>query len=790
MSLSKIIFPVFAACLLSACGGDQPNPEPDGGSSSSSSHSSNSSSSSSGGPISALAVLNPGNLGPAGALDRHEISLPVQMRITEDGRRLERGGFFKSDFFDDTVVETIYIDFPNNNWQQQLEQNQPSSTDIGATVRYKDQVFEDVGIRYRGMTSYMMSGEKKSFSVDLEWRHDDQDIGGYNEFKLNNAFGDPSAMRQVLYSHLGSMNHPMAQAAFVQVVVNGRNFGLYWKVQKNDRRHAREWLLDRDATRWRAEPPGGGAFGGGFGGGGFGGGGFGGGGFGGGGFGGGGFGGGGFGGGGFGGGGFGGGGDFGSIFGAGTSSLNDHGPNGSAYENYYTIKGTPRVDNPWQDLANAAHTLGNAHPEYLIDEVGQFLDIDAALWFLATENMFVDEDGYINKGGMDYYVYFDVATGRIMPIEYDGNEILYSNQVSSWGPFHKADNADYPLLNVLLNHPELRQRYLAHYRTLMEYGLNENYVLAKIDEYFDLIEPFVADNTAVREYSYQEFLSGVQQLRSYFQSRRNFLNSNGDLNTTGLTISDVIDSVDGADFARPRQDQSVRVSARVSGNSGVRAVYLYYGTGLAGTFNKVAMSDQGGGIYAADIPPQIAGDYVRYYIEAIANNSAGTASYNPARAEHDVYIYQVRVAEDIAHPVVINEFMSSNRTVAADEDGDYDDWVELYNNSNQPYDLSGYHMSDKEHEITRWTFPSGTVIPANGYLIVWLDNKDKVDTGLHTNFSLARGGEALYLVTPDLQFADRVVYGEMDHDTSYARIPNGTGDFEVRINPSFNAANN
>lgn len=202
------------------------------------------------------------------------------------------------------------------------------------------------------------------------------------------------------------------------------------------------------------------------------------------------------------------------------------------------------------------------------------------------------------------------------------------------------------------------------------------------------------------------------------------------------------------------------------------------------------MSDQGGGIYAADIPPQIAGDYVRYYIEAIANNSAGTASYNPARAEHDVYIYQVRVAEDIAHPVVINEFMSSNRTVAADEDGDYDDWVELYNNSNQPYDLSGYHMSDKEHEITRWTFPSGTVIPANGYLIVWLDNKDKVDTGLHTNFSLARGGEALYLVTPDLQFADRVVYGEMDHDTSYARIPNGTGDFEVRINPSFNAANN
>ena len=760
MTCFRILLPFIFGCTLTACGGDGRNDPPLTGSSA------NSVSSTPATPN--TGVLNPGNVGPNGAVDVHEISLPKQMRITEDGRRLERGGFFKSEFFDDTVVETMYIDFPSDNWQNQLAQNRESRNDLGATIRYKDEEFYDVGIRYRGMSSYDQSGEKKSFSVDLEWMHDDQEIDGYDEFKLNNGFSDPSAMRQVLYSHLAGRNHPMAQAAFVQVVINGRNFGLYWKVQKNDRRHAREWLLDRDATRWRAEPPGGG-FGGGFGGFGGGFGGFG---------------------GGFGGfgGGFGGfGGDeFGTIFGAGTSSLNDFGPNGSSYEEYYTIKGRPRVDDPWQDLANAAHVLNNAAPEYLIEEVGQYLDIDESLWFLATENIFADEDGYINKGGMDYYVYYDVATGRLMPIEYDGNETFLDP--TKWGPFPKVDNTNYPLLNVLLNHPELRQRYLAHYRTLIDQVLDSDYPLAKIDEYFNLIESYISDPTAVREYSYQEFLSSVDQLRSFFAARRNYLRSDNAVNVSGLTISNVTDSVDGVPHTRPNQNQSVRVQAQVTGNTGVNTVYLYYGTGLAGHLSKIQMTSSGGGIYTADIPPQIAGEHVRYYIEAIANNSARTASYNPVGAEHDVYIYQVRVADDIPHPVVINEFMSSNRTVMTDEDGDYDDWVELYNNSDQPYDLSGYYLSDKEHDITRWTIPSGTVIPANGYLIFWLDGKDR-DQGLHTNFSLGRGGEAIYLTTPDLKFADRVIYGAMEHDTSYARVPNGTGDFVIFDRPTFNASN-
>src|SRR5690606_21973207 len=157
--------------------------------------------------------------------------------------------------------------------------------------------------------------------------------------------------------------------------------------------------------------------------------------------------------------------------------------------NAYTLKHAA-VDSPYQDLANAAHTMGTASPDSLVEQLSQYMDIDAALWFIATENIFTDDDGYINKGGMDYYVYFDVATGRIVPIEYDGNSAMSTQAATSWTPFHKINDNKYPLINVLLNIPELRQRYLAHYRTIMEEALDPTIANAKIDQYAQLIDTY------------------------------------------------------------------------------------------------------------------------------------------------------------------------------------------------------------------------------------------------------------------------------------------------------------
>ena len=132
--------------------------------------------------------------------------------------------------------------------------------------------------------------------------------------------------------------------------------------------------------------------------------------------------------------------------------------------------------------------------------------------------------------------------------------------------------------------------------------------------------------------------------------------------------------------------------------------------------------------------------------------------------------------------VVINELMADNDNIIADPQGDYDDWVELHNLTDSPVILTGMYMSDKEDEPTKWQFPENTEIPANGYLIVWLDEDLDDLEGLHADFKLSKGGEAVLLVDTDAngnQVLDSITFGEQETDVAFGRWPNGTGEFQV-----------
>jgi hypothetical protein len=100
--------------------------------------------------------------------------------------------------------------------------------------------------------------------------------------------------------------------------------------------------------------------------------------------------------------------------------------------------------------------------------------------------------------------------------------------------------------------------------------------------------------------------------------------------------------------------------------------------------------------------------------------------------------------------LVISEFMASNDSTLADEDGDYPDWVEIHNRSTTDVNLGGWYLTDDERDLTKWQFPSIT-LEGNGYLVVFASNKDRAsaDSELHTNFNLADSGEYLALIQPD-----------------------------------------
>jgi hypothetical protein len=101
--------------------------------------------------------------------------------------------------------------------------------------------------------------------------------------------------------------------------------------------------------------------------------------------------------------------------------------------------------------------------------------------------------------------------------------------------------------------------------------------------------------------------------------------------------------------------------------------------------------------------------------------------------------------------VRINEFLANNNTGIRDEDGTFQDWIEIFNGSIIPVNLNGWSLTDDKLLLTRWRFPTNATLPPNTYLIVWASDKNRTNAAapMHTNFRLDPSpGEFLALVDP------------------------------------------
>lgn len=100
--------------------------------------------------------------------------------------------------------------------------------------------------------------------------------------------------------------------------------------------------------------------------------------------------------------------------------------------------------------------------------------------------------------------------------------------------------------------------------------------------------------------------------------------------------------------------------------------------------------------------------------------------------------------------VLLTEFMAGNSSTLRDQDGEYSDWIEVYNESGTNVDLLNWSLADSPDNLTKWRFPS-TNLPPKHYLVVFASNKDRRTPGgeLHANFKLDAAGEYLALVRPD-----------------------------------------
>ena len=423
----------------------------------------------------------------------------------------------------------------------------------------------------------------------------------------------------------------------------------------------------------------------------------------------------------------------------------------------------------------------------LVENLPSILNIDQVLWQLVVSNVFMDDDGYIHKGG-DYTLYQDV-NGRFHLVPHDNNESFKFVRRSrggpgggwSWGdlengmlsPITHEDNAARPLIKRLLSNPEWRARYLAHVRTVRDEWLDWEVLEPIIKEYQTLIDAEVQKDDK-KLYGYEEFTTGVpEDLKRFVNQRREYLNNHPELSKP---VPKIVSVEIGSDTP-PVANQPVSVKATLDESIATDAVLLYYSINRYVVFNQVTMTKEGDS-YVGQIPGFPADTTVYYYVEANAVKTHGTTVFSPARSEQGAAQYRIGVPVAKETPVVINELMAVNTKTLTDPQGQHEDWLELHNLTNDVLNLTGMYLTDKTDNPKKWAFPENTTIPAQGYLLVWLDEDGKADVGLHANFKLSGNGETVMLVDTDIrgnQVLDAVTFEKQEKDVALGRWPNGRG---------------
>ena len=142
----------------------------------------------------------------------------------------------------------------------------------------------------------------------------------------------------------------------------------------------------------------------------------------------------------------------------------------------------------------------------------------------------------------------------------------------------------------------------------------------------------------------------------------------------------------------------------------------------------------------------------------------------------------------------INEWLAVNTTTNADPaDGDFDDWIELYNPTASTVTLGGWTLGDSAPAPgVNYVIPNGYTIPAGGKLLIWCDDENVQSAtpgNLHLPFKLTSGGETLVLRAPDGTLIDTVTFGQQYEDVSQGRTTDGGAEIAYLVMPTTGVTN-
>ena len=142
--------------------------------------------------------------------------------------------------------------------------------------------------------------------------------------------------------------------------------------------------------------------------------------------------------------------------------------------------------------------------------------------------------------------------------------------------------------------------------------------------------------------------------------------------------------------------------------------------------------------------------------------------------------------------ILINEYSAANYNTFADNYGEFEDWVELYNPTAAPIDINGWALTDKANNPTKWIFPSSFIIPANSVALIYCSGRDELIGGnAHSNFKITqtKGNEVFMLSDAGGVFQDSIRVLPNQNSHSRGRETDGSALWSVFTAGTPNASN-
>ncbi len=659
--------------------------------------------------------------------------------------------------FNDDVVHEIHLTFENSNYwtilSSNYDNNYPDVPYIMANAVIDGETVDSIGVRLKGFSSYWVETQKKSIKLDFNEFVSGKKYDGLKKVNLNNGEGDPAIQRDLLcYDIMRKSGVSAPRTAYTKVYLNEEYWGLYLLVEQVDKTFLEDNFGTKEGNLFKNME---------------------------------------------------------------NSELNWLGSDSTDYQSIFELK-TGSKEGAWNRFVNLMDVINNSSDEEFKTAIEAVFDVDLYLKILAVDVATENWDSYIEHG-RNFYLYEDPISQKFQWIPWDYNLAMGGAFSSFDGGGGGGDPSECTsIVDGSCPYPFTERVFL----------LVISFEAVCCEESWGTFCQTVYDA-----------VSGGGGGVDNPEECNTITNGSSPYPATDTIFLQVIE-FDSFCCNETWDDICQGIYDGIESGEGIGS-----GGGGGGNFGVYPIDMSGSSkvlISRLLAIPEFQEQYYQYWCSLIDNNFTSERLLPIVEKNGDLirefiaedpnYMWTVQnfeedldqgndmipglkkfieertaaLAVELAdlynceqinsslnfNDLVINEFCAScdSLSTISDAAGEYDDWVEIYNNSDAQVDLSNAYLTDDVDKPQKWAFPEGTSIKSGGYLIVWTDN-DEEQNGLelHANFKLSKGGEFLMLMDNNTVL-DSLSFGEQTTNLTASRIPNGTGDFLI-VTPTFNIHN-